>query len=111
MALSFDDRWIWDFWLARHGDDHHVFYLQAPKSIGNPDARHWNVSVGHAMSQDLVSWTVLPDAIARGPAGSGGDASTWPGSVLEKDGRWYLLYTGTSHSDDRLVQRIGLAES
>jgi beta-fructofuranosidase len=111
MALSFDDRWIWDFWLARNGDDHHVFYLQAPKSIGNPEARHWNVSVGHAMSQDLVSWTVLPDAISPGPAGSWDDASTWTGSVLEKDGRWYLLYTGTSHSDDRLVQRIGLAES
>ena len=51
---SLPDRWIWDFWLARHGDDHHVFYLQAPKSIGNPDARHWNVSVGHAVSRDYL---------------------------------------------------------
>ena len=111
MALSFDDRWIWDFWLVRHGADHHVFYLQAPKSIGDPDARHWNVSVGHAVSRDLVDWTVLPDALAPGPAGAWDDASTWTGSVVRHEGRWYLFYTGTSTVDARLVQRIGLAES
>ncbi len=30
MGLHLADRWIWDFWLVRDGDDHHVFYLQAP---------------------------------------------------------------------------------
>lgn len=111
MGLAFDDRWIWDFWLIRDGDDHHVFYLQAPTEIGNPDARHWNVSIGHAVSRDLVDWTTLPDALAPGPPGDWDDASTWTGSIIRHDGRWFLLYTGTSSVEGGLVQRIGLAES
>ncbi len=111
MALHFDDRWVWDFWLVRDGDDHHVFYLQADHAIGHPDARHWNVSVGHAVSTDLRSWTVLPDALQPGPPGSWDDASTWTGSVVRHGDLWHLLYTGTSHADDRLVQRVGMATS
>jgi beta-fructofuranosidase len=111
MGLAFDDRWIWDFWLVRDGDDHHVFYLQAPTEIGDPHARHWNVSIGHAVSQDLVEWEPLPDALAPGEPGTWDDASTWTGSIIGNDGRWFLLYTGTSKADGGLVQRIGLAAS
>jgi beta-fructofuranosidase len=111
VALAFADRWIWDFWLVRDGTDHHVFYLQAPMTGGDPDERHWHVSVGHAVSQDLVTWRTLPDALSPGPAGAWDDASTWTGSVIASDGRWFLLYTGTCSADGGLVQRIGLAES
>ena len=111
MGLAFDDRWIWDFWLVRDGDDHHVFYLQAPTEIGDPDARHWNVSIGHAVSQDLVDWTTLPDALAPGPAGAWDDASTWTGSIIRARRAVVPLYTGTSSVEGGLVQRIGLAES
>jgi beta-fructofuranosidase len=111
MALHLDDRWVWDFWLVREGVDHHVFYLQAAHAIGHPDERHWNVSVGHAVSQDLRRWQVLPDALHPGPPGSWDDASTWTGSVVRHRDLWHLLYTGTSHADGRLVQRVGLATS
>jgi beta-fructofuranosidase len=111
MALGFEDRWIWDFWLVRAGEEHHVFYLQAPREIDHPDERHWHASIGHARSQDLRHWKVLPDALAPGPAGSWDDASTWTGSVISAFDRWFLLYTGTAKSDRGLVQRIGLAES
>ena len=111
MALNLDDRWVWDFWLVRDGDDHHVFYLQADRSLGDPDARHWNVSIGHAVSTDLRSWTVLPDALQPGPPGAWDDASTWTGSVVRRDDQWHLLYTGTSSADGGLVQRVGLATS
>jgi beta-fructofuranosidase len=111
MALALPDRWVWDFWLARDGEDHHVFYLQAPKSLGDPELRHWNVSIGHAVSRDLRSWTVLPDALQPGPAGAWDDTSTWTGCTLSHGGRWYLFYTGTSSKDERLVQRVGLATS
>lgn len=111
MALTLDDRWVWDFWLARDGDDHHVFFLQAPKSIGDPELRHWNASVGHAVSRDLRDWTLLPDAIAPGPPGAWDDASTWTGCVVRHDDRWWMPYTGTSTADDRLVQRVGIATS
>lgn len=111
MALAFSDRWIWDFWLIRDGDEHHVFYLQAPMDIGHPDDRHWNVSIGHAVSRDLRTWRVLPDALGPGPAGAWDDASTWTGSVVRHDDRWWLLYTGTSTAERGLVQRVGLAVS
>jgi beta-fructofuranosidase len=111
MGLAFEDRWIWDFWLVRDGADHHLFYLQASTSIGHPDERHWNASIGHAVSRDLMRWRILPTALSPGPRGGWDDAGTWTGSVIAWDGRWFLLYTGTSSADGRLVQRIGLAES
>ena len=47
------DHWLWDFWFARDGDDVHVFYLQAPRSLGDPELRHHNATIGHAVSRDL----------------------------------------------------------
>ena len=111
MALSLPDKWVWDFWFALDGDRHHVFYLQAPRSLGRSDLRHRNASIGHAVSTDLRAWTVLPDALAPGEPGSWDDLATWTGSVIERDGRWHMLYTGISTNDSGLIQRIGLATS
>ncbi len=111
MALTVAGHWIWDFWLARDGDEHHLFFLQAPHAIGDPELRHWNVSIGHAVSRDLVDWKLLPDALRPGEPGSFDDATTWTGSVLPVADGWVMLYTGTSRADQALVQRIGLARS
>lgn len=113
MTLRLADKWIWDFWLARDGPDYHVFYLQAPRSLGDPDLRHWNVSVGHAVSDNLREWEVLPDALH--PSSEGSHAfdtyTTWTGSIIQHEGVWYLFYTGGTKSEDGLIQRIGLAVS
>lgn len=111
MALRLPDRWLWDFWLARDGSDYHLFFLQAPRSLGDPELRHWNASIGHAVSSDLERWEVLPDVLGPGREGSWDDYTTWTGSVVEHAGRWCLLYTGTSRAEDGLIQRIGLATS
>jgi len=111
MALSLSDRWVWDFWLAEHDGSYHLFYLQAPRSIEDPDLRHWNVSIGHAVSKDLVDWTVRGDALAPSPGPAWDDFTTWTGSVIHHEGRWHLFYTGTSRAEQGLVQRIGLAVS
>ena len=111
MTLFLDDCWIWDFWLATDADEHHVFYLKAPKSIGDPEERHWNVSIGHAVSTDLHDWTVVDDVIAPSSVASWDDKSTWTGSVIKHGGRWVMLYTGTSHADDGRVQRVGMLTS
>jgi len=112
VALKFPDKWVWDFWLARDADSrHHVFYLQAPRSLGRADLRHHHASIGHAVSSDLTDWTVLPDALEPGSPGSWDDLATWTGSVLEHEGRWHMLYTGINRSEGGLVQRIGLAVS
>lgn len=111
MALRSDEHWIWDFWLADDGGTFHLFYLQAPKALGDPDLRHWNVSIGRATSSDLTNWTTQPDVLAPSAAPAWDDKSTWTGSVIQHDGRWYLFYTGTSAADNGLVQRVGLAWS
>jgi beta-fructofuranosidase len=54
---------------------------------------------------------VLPDALRPGPPGAWDDLATWTGSVIEHDGRWYMLYTGISGAERGLVHRIGLAVS
>jgi beta-fructofuranosidase len=113
MTLILPDKWVWDFWLAQDGPDYHIFYLQAPRSLGDSELRHWNVSIGHAVSQDLWEWQVLPDALSPSPAD--GDAfdnyTTWTGSIIRHEGLWYMFYTGGSRAERGLVQRIGLATS
>lgn len=111
MALSLPDKWIWDFWLTEHDGVFHLFFLQAPKSIGDPHLRHWNVSIGHAASTDLTCWSLRPDALGPATSLAWDDCSTWTGSIVRHDGRWHLFYTGTSHAEQGSVQRIGRATS
>lgn len=111
MGLRLSDKWIWDFWLAEEGGRYHLFFLQAPKTLGNPGLRHWHASIGHAVSTDLVEWELRPDALGPGRPGSWDDLSTWTGSIQRRDDLWYLIYTGTSHAEQGMVQRIGVAVS
>lgn len=109
--LRLDDCWVWDFWLAQVGLSYHIFYLQAPKSLGDERLRHRNATIGHAVSADLTSWSTLPDAFGPGSVGAWDDLATWTGSIIEEGGVWHMLYTGVSSADNGLVQRIGLATS
>ncbi len=111
MTLRLEDKWVWDFWLLRHGAEHHIFYLQAPRALGLPALRHHNASIGHAVSSDLTHWRILPDAIRPGPPGSWDDLAVWTGSAIEHEGRWYMLYTGVSRAEEGLIQRVGVAVS
>lgn len=113
MALKLPSQWLWDFWLAQDGPDYHIFYLQASRTLEREELRHWNASIGHAVSQDLRHWQVLPDALH--PDSDSADAwdnfTTWTGSIICHQSLWYLFYTGGSHAENGLVQRIGLATS
>lgn len=111
MTLRLPDQWVWDFWLARDGVDYHIFYLQAPRSLEDEVLRHWHVSIGHAVSQNLREWEVLPDALRPSAEPAWDDYTTWTGSVLRFAGLWYMFYTGTCHAEEGLVQRVGLATS
>src|SRR4051794_25604454 len=111
VALRLDGHWVWDFWFACDGDEVHVFYLQAPRALGDPELRHVNATIGHAVSRDLRGWRVLPDALGAGEPGAFDDLATWTGSVLRHDGRWRMYYSGISRADGGQVQRIGSAVS
>lgn len=109
--LSFDDDWVWDSWpvplhcdTSEPADDaagpRHLFFLHAPRSLGDPDLRHDFARIGHAVSADLRDWTRLPDPIAPGPAGAVDDHATWTGSVVRTpQGPWHLYYTGVTRTD------------
>lgn len=107
--LALDDHWVWDSWYLHDGTHWHCWYLKAPKSIGDPKLRHWNVTQGHAISDDLVTWRRHSTALR--PSASGWDDYTvWTGSTLRgDDGRWHYFYTGTSRAEGGLIQRIGHA--
>jgi len=110
--FALEDKWIWDFWTVRDGQTWHMFFLQADKSLGNPDLRHWNVSIGHATSLDLKSWNYLGTCFAPAATPAWDDYTTWTGSVIQADdGLWHFFYTGTSHADQGMKQRIGHATS
>jgi beta-fructofuranosidase len=110
--LSLPDAWTWDFWLADTGTEFHAFYLKASRGLKDPDRRHRRAGIGHAVSTDLTSWTVLPDALVHADPPAFDDMATWTGSVLRApDGNWRIFYTGLTHRDDGRIQRIGIAES
>jgi beta-fructofuranosidase len=111
MSLRLPGHWIWDFWFAEDGDDVHVFFLHAPQDVGHQDLRHGHARIGHAVSRDLRTWTVLPTALSPGPPGAFDDLATWTGSALAVDGCWHMFYTGISTREAGAVQRIGLATS
>lgn len=110
--IALADKWVWDCWLAHDGARWHVYYLQADKSIGNPEERHWNVSYGHAVSDDLVGWDHLGTCFAPADSPAWDDYTTWTGSVVRgDDDQWHLFYTGTSRADDGKHQKLGHAVS
>lgn len=113
MGLHIPDKWVWDFWFAEDGPDYHMFYLQAPRALEDERLRHWHVSIGHAVSQDLRTWQILPDALAptAGDPTAWDSYTTWTGSIIRHEGVWHLFYTGSSRAEKGLIQRIGLATS
>jgi beta-fructofuranosidase len=112
-VLSLPDHWVWDSWIADAGDQYHLFFLKAPRTLGNPGLRHTAASIGHATSADLISWMVHDDALR--PARDGwDDLALWTGSVIQgDDGIWRLYYTALSTDPGHGArdQRIGIAES
>ncbi len=106
------DSWVWDFWFADDGRRHHLFFLFASRALHDPDARHFRASIGHAVSNDLITWERLPDALVRSDAPAFDDVATWTGStVRDHDGTWFLFYTGGTRSQLGFVQTIGFATS
>ncbi|TNC46923.1 levansucrase [Rubellimicrobium rubrum] len=112
MVIAIDGKWLWDSWYVHDGERWHGYFLQADRSLGDPDLRHFNVTQGHATSTDLVDWRHLGTTFqpATGPAWD--DYTTWTGSVVRgDDGFWHLFYTGTSKAEAGLYQRVGHATS
>ncbi|MEN9752691.1 MAG: hypothetical protein RL670_382, partial [Actinomycetota bacterium] len=113
MTLRLPGQWVWDSWYAFDGENHHAFYLQASRALGDPDRRHRHPSIGHAISSDLKNWKVVADAIAVGDEPEFDAWTTWTGSVVRDDsGLWWMFYTGGSRANQNgLAQAVGAATS
>lgn len=112
MVIALNDEWIWDSWYLRDGDTWHAYFLKAPKSLGDPELRHWNVSQGHATSKDLVNWTHHGTCLAPSGEPAWDDYTTWTGcTIRDEAGGWHLFYTGSTRAEDGMYQRIGHATS
>lgn len=87
--------------------EYHLFYQYNPYSTVW-SSMHW----GHATSPDLLHWKALPIALAPTmPYDKDPDGGCFSGSAIEKDGRLYLIYTGSIHKDGKLEQTQNIAWS
>lgn len=112
MVIALEKKWIWDSWYVHDRQRWHGFFLQADKSLGDPDLRHFDVSQGHAVSDNLVDWQHLGTTFAPSTGPGWDDYTTWTGSVIRGDDElWHLFYTGTTRAEQGLYQRIGHATS
>ncbi len=74
MTFTIDGQFVWDFWTAydeAHGM-HHLFHLYAPTSLGDPELRHRNARIGHAVSADLRDLDAAAGPVASPIARRGG---------------------------------------
>ena len=64
-------------------------------------------TVGHAVTEDLVNWTWEPPVVSVDPE-QFEDYQVWSPGVAEKDGKYYMYYTGVNYN---VAQAICLAVS
>lgn len=108
--LTLADSWVWDSWYVDDGERFHCFFLKASRGLGDPERRHYWPVVGHAISTDLTSWTIVADAIAPQDPGAFDDQAIWTGSVVRgDDARWHMFFTGICR--DTLINRQGIGHA
>jgi len=98
-----------DFTVVKRDGLYHVFYIR-----NNPSAapESTQVDFGHATSPDLYFWQQQPTILPVRP-GHFDRSHVWAPSIVQRDGVYYLFYTGVSDSEDveTSAQRIGVATS
>lgn len=87
--------------------EYHFFYQF------NPFSPFWGKMYwGHATSTDLIEWKYLPIALAPSePYDDHEQGGCFSGSAIEKDGKLYLLYTGSANLGEGLCQTQNIAIS
>lgn len=88
-----------------------MFFLEAERSLGDPEMRHWHPRIGRATSQNLRDWTYHGPCLMPSDPPGADDSTTWTGSVIRDQGLFWLFYTGTSQAEQGKKQRICAATS
>ena len=79
-------KYLWDSWFLNTVEGVHAFYLCSSRD-GDPEGRHHNsVSIGHAFSSDLYSWTDLGLSLEPSSDDTRFDSlSLWTGDIFEHE--------------------------
>jgi beta-fructofuranosidase len=93
--------------LIYYRGQYHFFYQF------NPYGAFWSqMHWGHAISDDLLHWHHLPIALAPSESyDQHPQGGCFSGSAIEKDGRLYLVYTGTANNGNGFEQTQNIAFS
>ena len=97
-----------DFTVIKHDGLYHIFYIsndpRLPVSIRETE-------FGHSTSPDLFIWTTRPPVVGIRP-GEWDRSHVWAPSIVERDGLFYLFYTGVADDGGASTyQQMGLAIS
>jgi len=115
MTFALATHWVWDLWLADDGERYHLYYLHAPRSLGDEQLRHRHARIGHATSTDLTHWSDHGEVLGPGEPGAFDASATWTGSVVRgDDGLWRMFYTGSrflTADAGTNIETIGVATS
>lgn len=119
MKDSPPNLFVKDPWFFTKGDETHCIHMQQYDPDQPEDRRQFR-SLGHAVSSDLITWRRLPTALRSNDGPGSDDKRMHTGDVIEKEGVFYLFYTGTGARDlldgplkesGRGLQTINLATS
>ncbi|MEV0173685.1 glycoside hydrolase family 32 protein [Streptomyces sp. NPDC050803] len=89
--------------LVFHDGRYHVYFQYNPHS-----ARHADMHWGHFRSSDLLTWELLPNALAPTPGGEDAEG-VWSGNAVEADGHLVAFYS--AKRPDRWYQPVTSAVS
>jgi len=97
-----------DFSLVKKDGYYHLFFIRhntaLPTSLTETD-------FGHARSNDLYHWTILPPVFPVRPD-DWDNRHVWAPHIFQRDGLWWMFYTGVTESPQfNLTQRMGVAVS
>lgn len=84
---------------------HHLFYIRGTAAGNWPEYPLCNF--GHAVSRDLIHWKT-EDPVLQCPADGWDTYQVWAPYVLERNGTYYMFYTGVNRN---VSQAICLATS
>jgi beta-fructofuranosidase len=76
-----------------HNGETHLFYLSSPSGTLDYPERV-RTTWQHAKTTDFLDWRELAPALEPGKPSAYDAGGIWTGSVVERDGTFYLFYTG-----------------
>ena len=97
--------WVWDSWIADDGERYHLFFLKAPRALGDPALRHTRGDDRARDSTDLVDWDVHADALLPDAERLGRPRAVDRLGRARRRRAWRMYYTALSSDPGHGVKR------